>query len=188
MQLQHSCTAARQLLLLSQVINQMVGDALSGILAVEATLRWVVGSGHVCTRVPCVHMCVCVCVLGVGTCARYVFVCVCVYVYTCTLACEGVYMCVPCVPACVHAAYACAHVCVRVHVCTHMCARIVYVCVCACVCVSSVHACCECLNACVCVCKCMCMCVCIQMEWCVLETCGSLCSESDCAFGGVTTS
>ena len=65
MQLQHSCTAARQLLLLSQVINQMVGDALSGILAVEATLRWVVGSGHVCTRVPCVHMCVaslCACV------------------------------------------------------------------------------------------------------------------------------
>uniref|UniRef100_A0A7S3R0L6 Phosphoacetylglucosamine mutase n=1 Tax=Dunaliella tertiolecta TaxID=3047 RepID=A0A7S3R0L6_DUNTE len=38
-QIQHSCVAARQLLLLSRVINQTVGDAFSGILAVEAILR-----------------------------------------------------------------------------------------------------------------------------------------------------
>lgn len=34
-----SCLAARQLLAVSRAVNQTVGDALSGILLVEAALR-----------------------------------------------------------------------------------------------------------------------------------------------------
>jgi len=40
MQLRDECKPARQLMLLSQMINQTVGDAISGILAVEAALRY----------------------------------------------------------------------------------------------------------------------------------------------------
>ena len=45
-QLSSSCPAVRPLLLLSRMVNQTVGDALSMVLLVELVLRWERGEGQ----------------------------------------------------------------------------------------------------------------------------------------------